>query len=606
MDIEEDSLLSKIASNAMELNKFSRKKTTKKKKTDFKWLTRKRQSTTKKSQRQALLTKLQKKRVQSRDEVMALMINEGIQANSDEAQQMFDLANIMSKNKRISLPRNLLNGTIKIHCLSAKNPQLRFVTSDVLPWVYYATKELEKKTYKAYLQLESVRVISSGPFKIDATRDIKEFYVNDWDITMSAPTFVREGENFNFDEKVKTYTKKESFVTYGYEYNVLTSKDYPGETIFTTEKTVGYPETFKKIKEATVMKTESGTLKKGIKAVSKNVGVYFFDRDIKLTTFCPASVDLGKKTTEFQWVYEFDVDPDAFISLAKKNKDQIHVLGFDNMMEWNNIENFMILYSILKVDLNLPDDMPIVKLMNYFFKYTEAFRSLKKHYNHFERIALTYLDSFSNRINLDKLAKLLDDVNKYIADDELLKASKNEIDYISTLFNADKVCFTYMNNFLSTDVRDSVDFMKHTLEQVTTANLENKESIELNIRSCAAILFDFLLTGKKPVITTIRSPGSFLTNVIGDQSLNSLKNNLDAFFTRMATLRKSNEEIKKAVNDLVKTGQDSARQKLLLDVANLVQEDKIDELKKYLIDAKYINAPTEPQSRMEPAQPGSA
>lgn len=570
----------KVSSETIEKAKKNLKP---KKYSEYKYIGRKRKKTYKPSQRQELITKLLKKNVTSRDEVTAVMINEGYSGSPSDADQLLSIIMLRNSNGRISIPRELLGGDIVFTILVEDIYKTDKVTTDLLYWIERLYPNVKKLSIENFVELKSIRLSSTEPVEMSSI-DVQEYYVNDNNVELSAP-FLKLKTGETFESIIEKYTPGTKFSYNGKIYGKHSNPDRKNEDIFVNETIASNKEQIVNVlKNSVQLYTEKGVLKRGFKKLSRKGGYYYFDREFEPTTFCPVTVELGKEM-EFFMAVTFRINPDAYMKYCIERNTFAFV---QNMATFDNFNCLMRLIELINIMLGEKYQGSNVasELVKFVNKNIEAYNAIKRHYNKFERIALGYLESFSGRINVDRLNKILDEINLYIADEGFLRASSVEIDAMKEASNA-SAAFSLMRNYLEVDVYNSVLLCKKVLEAIVySSNTIQIKDLQQNVRAAGLAFFKFLLNGNKQCIDTIRSPALFLNNLIGfNENYGPLDEIISAFvYDQKLTNLKENERKKEMekVSDLADL---TAKRVIFKDLNTILNNNKINQLEtinKYL------------------------
>lgn len=572
----------KVSSETIEQAKKNLKP---KKYSEYKYIGRKRKKTYKPSQRQELITKLLKKNPTSRDEVMAVMINEGYSGSPSDADQLLSIIMLRNSNGRISIPRELLGGDIVFTILIEDIYKTEKVTTDLLYWIERLYPNVKKLGIESFVELKSIRLSSTESVEMSSI-DVQEYYVNDNNVELSAP-FLKLKTGETFENIIGKYKSEIKFSYNGKTYGKYSNPDRKNEDIFVNENIASNIDHMVNIlKNSVQLYTEKGVLKRGFKKLTRKGGYYYFDREFEPTTFCPVTVELGKEM-EFFIAVTFRINPDAYMKYCIENNTFAFV---QNMATFDNFNSLMHLIELINIMLgnNYQGSNVASELVKFVNKNIEAYNAIKRHYKKFERIALGYLESFSGRINVDRLNKILDEINLYIADEGFLRASSVEIDAMKEASNV-SAAFSLMRNYLEVDVYNSVLLCKKVLEAIVySSNTIKIKDLQQNVRAAGLAFFKFLLNGNKQCIDTIRSPALFLNNLIGyNTNYQPLDEIISAFAYDQKLANLKENERKKEMEKVSDLADLSAKKTMYKDLHTILNNNKIDQLSalnKYLVD----------------------
>lgn len=188
----------------------------------------------------------------------------------------------------------------------------------------------------------------------------------------------------------------------------------------------------------------------------------------------------------------------------------------ENFIFWDNIPTCFEFLGVLSFSMHFHDDN-IKSYYLYLYKNYYLFKEIIKGYNRlffiFKKIVLLFYDTFSVKIQYDKLNTITKYIEEYYELNKLLK-TVDEIKYFKKFVESFKLNSKMLDNFVNNEyIRDELiviidDIIKRII------NLDYK-NLETDLRNVGINCLNVMYNGKNSMLNEIRSASSFLGNVFG-------------------------------------------------------------------------------------------
>ena len=414
---------------------------------------------------------------------------------------------------RINLIPNLVNNAPKVSFLI--DLQTDIITSEWLYWSVVAdqNESLDKEILK-FLKLKSVYVITKEAMQLGNELDTKaidmeEYYAQDFSADIYCTRFIKE--------KFVAAAVNQNTGTIGggtEDYLIIQNKTEP--QYFILAKKSVYPNLDKCIEQLdkTVYLSSKGILKKNIREIKKQPGYYYYQGFIELTNFCPPTLYLQKQRN-FTVLLNYEMDVNQVVNSLVNGK---MVLPKDSI-SFEDLGSFVEIAGVIGLTSNQTE------FLNLYKSYSEnrkVFSVIRQHFLLFKRVILLYLDSFTKGINIDRVRNINLLAKKYIENNTTLLMIPNYAKIVNEFMgytqNYCERAYTFLNNDLK--VLSAIKL----IESVTSDILDpNATDLDTKVRSVAYECYKFLYNGETPIINEIRSPNTFLTNLLGDNKKDALE-----------------------------------------------------------------------------------
>lgn len=468
-----------------------------------------------KSDTAKLLEALIKERTQVASSVTEKLQKMGYKTEEEISKHYAELVKMSLGNDigRINLIPNLVNNAPKVSFLI--DLQTDIITSEWLYWSVVAdqNESLDKEILK-FLKLKSVYVITKEAMQLGNELDTKaidmeEYYAQDFSADIYCTRFIKE--------KFVAAAVNQNTGTIGggtEDYLIIQNKTEP--QYFILAKKSVYPNLDKCIEQLdkTVYLSSKGILKKNIREIKKQPGYYYYQGFIELTNFCPPTLYLQKQRN-FTVLLNYEMDVNQVVNSLVNGK---MVLPKDSI-SFEDLGSFVEIAGVIGLTSNQTE------FLNLYKSYSEnrkVFSVIRQHFLLFKRVILLYLDSFTKGINIDRVRNINLLAKKYIENNTTLLMIPNYAKIVNEFMgytqNYCERAYTFLNNDLK--VLSAIKL----IESVTSDILDpNATDLDTKVRSVAYECYKFLYNGETPIINEIRSPNTFLTNLLGDNKKDALE-----------------------------------------------------------------------------------
>ena len=490
------------------------------------------------SQKESLLTTLIKKKAVRDEDIIKNAAEKGISPGTKEERDYFAQLVSMSLGntiKKKSLMPNLMSTPLKIYSLMKIANS--FVTSDILYWLSISYANFS--SYFSIGTMKSVYVISQGPIIYEDPKKLDCFYAEDND--------TRFYTNITDPQVALTLTDPVPYDISGDSYQLYGTPDKQKQvyTLTIPGNLDQQRETIRnKIANTIFIKTKSD-LVSGIKIIDQESGAAYFQSNIKVTDFSPPTLNF-RNNVDFYCLSKYELDPNLLLNNIDLSVNDVR---FVNLLDLENIHAFAELIGILCLKGGMSDELKnqLMKAYKYYVDNKPMFTLVKKMYSEFKNITLQYLDSFQNRIQLDRMEKLKEKVSNYLEEYDVF-LNIPELDRFKSEFLEPfkKNCTNALNFMKSTQIKEAIELVKNALKVITDGNMK-LTNIEEHVRAAALNLFKFMFNGTMPVLNNIRSTNSFLSSVTGNMTESGLGEKINTFLEDIKNKQLKMDDIKKKI-----------------------------------------------------------
>lgn len=489
------------------------------------------------------------------NEVTPALINEvladqKVAANDYEKAIIQQIVSSRIDLKSLPIAKNLVTKPLIFQILDDLS-DTDFYTTDYLYWASIASKKANEDGVIDYVTLKNVVISSKNAMILDEKKEFDEFYIEDFDMKVSSPGWFYEE---NISEDVNASTTVTPFSVDGNRY--IKQTIYPDG-----QKPCDiYRISTKNLSDAVKIMNDSkkiyskGVLKSGIKKLTKTAGAYYVQTTIEPTSFCPATLHFYPDNQQgdafsFKTILNFEVIPEKLIEYIKQRSGdgipQIITVFFSNMtVEYlASIHDF---FSVVELTISTSDpNWSSIKDFNKLCNdNSPCLRAYVKLYKTFEKMVLSFLDSFDIGITIDKLNNVLKNTNEFINEIEFLDQTMCPVfrdKFINLTIN-----LVNCKNFFRTPLKTVALMIKRVVTFILKPTIDaGIENIALDVRALGMELMSLLYDGTNPCIGKIRSPASFMGNVYGEFSITVLHEHLKKIKDDMIkSQRKVEEELK--------------------------------------------------------------
>lgn len=543
------------------------------------FLGRKQKKVTKKSERENVLDKLVKKRIaqgQMKNELQAL----GLQGTESEVRYYESLYNSKVDIRSWGFAKNLLARPLKIYVYGEMTDKI--MTSDFLYWSYRGFTALGNDFLKPYVKLQRIQVCSRNAMIYNVKENIAEFYYEDLNKDVFCPSQNPEF-NYEFPENAET------FMLFDKEYRVAINinEHIP---IYIAPRDMAPAVARNIIVNAKKIKDKKN-LSAGFKELSKTEGSYYFQHLITATNFCPNVMSLKPGRNNEQWnfkmLFEFELVPDMLLNYFKNNWNRFSEF-IARVITWDNLDSLheFVGAAILTIKNNDEQFNQINTALERYYKYYSENKKVidlyKKLFVMFRKLVLSFLDSFTSRISIDRMEKIRTYATEYIDGYNLLARNQADNNIINTFvgfFINEK-----LSNFLASDSVLYAKTIKEVCEQILNPSTGDEAMLEMNVRALGLKLMSFLHGGENQIFNEIRAPNAFLANTVGNNAPAALQEIIENLMSKVM-VREGNQQLEieyareianKAKEKMIEEIQDrlnNNQQNLNQDVLREIQEN---------------------------------
>lgn len=455
-----------------------------------------------------------------------------IQLTADQKKYFYAINKLRSDyNKRISIPKSLISNRIYIYYL-IKNVKYYFISNDLLTNIamfYVSNNNWKKLGFEKCVTMENATICSSDTINKDLEdTEIHECYIEDMNTNIS---FVGLNENSSEEEISKIIqepTVKKIFKYNNDEYTILTKVETKQMIVYKNKE---FEDNAKKIYEAikrtATIHREKGELKKGFKPINKKEGVFFFQQTMALTDFCP-SIVITKEEVLYNILYKLEINPEELLNYYTTGEGEKVI--YNNLINFENLEEMMAFFNVLRFVTQLKEG--VTDMINNYNKSIKIIAMFKKEYIDFKTIVITFYDSFMYKLNIDVILKIFNLCNKFINQSNIFKKYEVNTEYQNFIEQVKPYGQT-LYNFLKYPKGDFIKTLYSLCNDIINNTHDKQVDFFSNaVRTMGLTMYDMFFQGKINILNTIRSPFSFLTNIIGDSQTDTLRKNLTSLIQK--------------------------------------------------------------------------
>lgn len=500
--------------------KFLKKKR-ERKKIKLKEIGKKQRVQKKSSKKNTILNKIFNKKNIDNNAIDQVLAENNIEISDDTRKYFFNLSKLKSDYSRtISLPANLVSNRISF--FSKYSAQSVFITSDALMCGYQASSSNLSNLLKIG-RINSLQVASLDPILlIDNETTMYEYYLEDFNKNFSFFSVV-DKNSLNYEEVFNSQENILNFTLNNINYNSKGNKNF----ILINESKMNNEVIKSNILNSVFLKKEKGEIKQGLKPIKKGSGLYYFQQKINTVDFSPSYLVLNK-VYNFNFLVKVSCNTEDLFNYLYNNIKNNKNFGLDNnFITVTNLDDFMTLVIILTNLLNI-DYKEIIESYN---KCRENIFYIKQDYLLFKQMCLSFYDNFSLKLNLDRLASTLVLATNYKtkAETYLKYYQDNDLNSFKTMLNNfGKTLY----NFINLDKISIANMIIACCDAILNDKIPPNDDIENIVRDVGKNIYNLLSFGNNNVINEVRSPYSFLTNLVGNDPDLS-KGNLNIILKRL-------------------------------------------------------------------------
>lgn len=468
-------------------------------------------------------------------------------------QYFFQLFKASEKTKSISMFKQLCPKPFKI--FGFYDLKLSFLSTDFLYWCFMTKPVIFNKEKNKFVQILSdtklsnvcslfkstltrVELASRTAFLIEDDLNIKEFYIQDSNVNYSIPNYPFEGLKVPEEYDVNFNPEKDLF--FGMEDRIFIKSfiQYDGKDgIFLSRYNANNTKESIKtnflqcMSSINIIKPDEKKLSKGIKETKYKKGVYYFQKAFTPTSFCPDTIT-GLKEMPYNIMVEADVEPSSLFDKWITDDN----LNIDNFLNMDNLLSFFDFLNVLNAVSNkLNNFKNLVNALNIYnseygrdaiFKYSKLYKS-------FCKTCLFFYDSFERRASIERM----DECKKKIRETMKIyeNIENNEITTYNKIMEEIKNISILCKNFYELNFSEILSAIRACIDLIINdPDPSTISKLDLTIRTVGLKLYNLLLNGRKPTICAVRSSGSFLQNIIGDNEISKVDKNYKTLLREIA------------------------------------------------------------------------
>lgn len=469
------------------------------------------------------------------------MIN--IEDPSEEIYQYyFQLFKTSSLTKAISFARQLCPGEMTYHCINTIETE--FVTSDLLYWTsnikdYEVANIFEDREYS----IKEIYCCSIKPIFIrNVLDDVKEYYIQDYNQNFSSPDWpedLKYSQSIYVEPQIEYWYNMKEYVACDVIERPQIGEPYKRCNFYSTFIRTNNNVDKKKLQENLVefatnhryIKYDKKMLINGIKKFKINKGTYYFQRRFVPTDFCPTTLT-GLEKFDMKVMFTVKFPMSSYFDICVKS-NKIVVLNF---VTFENIDYFYDFLQVVKVTTELlnENNEDLLQFIEVYAENRESFKEFNVVYSELEKNLVFFYDSFSKRINVDRIRTIYDKIRETIS-------KWNHIP--NSLITKYNLCVSYikkyakqMVHFFNLNVEDMLNTINYCC-LLCLSPRDDSKNIEKAARYCGYMIFNLFKGGKEDVFNVIRSQCSFLENIIG----NATSEDVEAYIHDLRKARKKDE-----------------------------------------------------------------
>ena len=543
-----------------------------------------------KKARDKILEALQKKRrfQLTKEEIVEEIRKAGSEPTEEKIILFQNLYPLNFDLKEFNFPISLFPKKISFNFLCESNKNV-ILTTDHLFWGYYGVfGDDDLRKYGKIGNIKKVCLASKLALIKNESFTFEEGYVQDYDKDFF---FSEVNSAASYDTEITNkFNSANDFFVNSNKFKVIDSDNF----ICIYPSSYSVDDVKNGIKKTKIFSQQKGILSKGLKEINKSEGLYYFQQTFNLENFFPSFVLTnwsGKELREnLDIMFTLELDYNALTNEYLDNK-KIDIKEICRKTTWENIKevaNYIrFLYYTEKSKTKNNKELLSSDYRTFiqtYEQYSQVINEYIESYKIFKKICLSYLDSFVNKVNIEKLERIGKLCNDYSVLVEILfnnADSRQNITAIANFFES-----PYLTNYLS---NNPVMYVKEIQELIKMILSPNRETdLEELIRGIALNLRNILLNSKNCIIPEIRSPCSFLGNTIGKGEASALQAVVDNYRKKLENKLTENDKINMQIQSERAKIQQEANQNLKKELFKQQVEliSKIKENPDYLNEAQ--------------------
>lgn len=497
-----------------------------------------------KKARDKILEALQKKRRSqlTKEEIVEEIKKAGSEPSEEKIILFQNLYPLNFDLKTFNFPISLFPKKISFNFLCESKKKV-ILTTDHLFWGYYGVLgDNDLRKYGKIGNIKKVCLASKLALAKNESFTFEEGYVQDYDKDFF---FSKVNSTESYDTEIANkFNSANDFFVNSKNFKVIDSENF----LCIYPSSYSIDDVKNGIKKTTIFSQQKGILSKGLKEVNKSEGLYYFQQTFDLENFFPSFVLTNwsgeelRENLDIMFTLELDYNAltNEFLDKKIEIKEICRKATWENIKEVANYIRFLYYTEKAKTgnrgEFLSSDYRTFIQI---YEQYSQVISEYIESYKIFKKICLSYLDSFVNKVNIEKLERIGKLCNDYSVLVEILfnnVDSRQNITKIANFFGS-----PYLTNYLSDN---PVMYIKEIQELIKMILSPNKETnLEELIRGIALNLRNILLNSKSCIIPEIRSPCSFLGNTIGKGEASALQTVVDTYRKKLENKLTENEKI---------------------------------------------------------------
>ena len=524
MDVEYDNDINSISTLDTINNYFARKKEKKRIK-DPDFLSIKPRNVHQKSERNKLIQKMLALKTDKKEFIDEFLAKNGIKVSEEQKKHFYAINKLRSDfNKKITIPKSLIVNKIFIY-YKISNVQYSFISNDLLTNIalfYVSNQNWQKLGFEQSITLNNAFLCSKKTYNLEnAETKFKECYIEDMNSNISFIGFDTDNvTKEEIDKFINEATNKQKF-TYGGSNYVLYAKD-TRLLIYKTSEFKDNETIANAIRKTTLIYKDKGNLKRGFKTINKKDGLFFFQQNLNLTDFCPSIVITDEPST-YDVLYKIEVNPEDLLNYYISRNNNEDIIVYNNLINFENLDDMISFFTILSFTSDVNDN--VKNLINNYNNSRKVIALFKKEYNDFKTIVLSFYDSFMYKLNLDTIMRIHNQCNDFINQNNIIAKYGNDESYNKFIYGLQNYGTTLFN-YLQYKKVDFINVIYNICSEIINSNGQIADLSE-QVRTIGVAIYDMFFNNKTNILNTIRSPFSFLSNIVGNSKMDILRNNLN-------------------------------------------------------------------------------
>ena len=530
----------------------------------------------------------------------------------EQIEYFYQLFKASEKTRSISIFKQICYKPIKTYTLRKR--KLTFITNDTLFWYSVfnprqIVEDKEKQTSKidyiyentyfsdicSYYDGEITRIElgSTKAFALNSNTKTEEFYFQDSSASYSLPNSPltnEEAKSQNANQYKITFLPNELFRYQRRNFIKATIKNEKtdktaiilcplGDNSAQVENNIrGYVQLA--LQTMVKIKQDEKSLVKGIKEIKYKSGVYFFEKTLFPTTFCPETL-MNLPELEYNIMAEAESDPTVIFDYWIAKPDSVYIEHLFNMENITDLIEFLYVISVTQPNMfNGKNNIKSVIRIYFEEDGKESVLKYMKLYKLFCRTCLYFFDSFQRKASLERMNEVKKRIRETLRQYDTISSVQKTIfsNIVNTLGSGPALLCT---NFSKYDIQGLLLGMEHCANLIVNNPTKEVEQLELEIRSLGSKIYDILITGNTPIICSVRSGGSFLQNIVGKNDYKEVK----GFFTDLIN-KLRNQQVAQNIKKEKKDVQDQQilKQNLIDNIKSIMGVNTPPEIQNYNVN----------------------